>query len=52
MVRDGFEPGQLANASDENSAAIDPEEDEIDGNARTTGHYGSLDDRDVWKSGE
>ena len=49
VVRDGFEPGRLENASDENIAA-DDEHDESNGKAKAPAKYGSLDDGHVWNS--
>lgn len=52
MLREGFEPGQLENASDENVAVEDPKEDGIDGKAKASTGYGNLDDGNVWKASE
>ena len=49
VVKDGFEPGQLENASDENIAA-DDEQDKSGSKAKAPARYGSLDEGHVWNT--
>lgn len=50
VVRDGFEPGQLDNASDENITYDDDEQNKSNGKSKEPAKYDSLDDRHVWDS--
>lgn len=50
IVREGFEPGQLDNASDENVTKVDDERSQGNGKANSSTEYGNLDDQHIWDS--
>lgn len=52
VVREGFEPGQLDNASDENTTEADNEYSGSNSKAKGQAEYSNLDDRHVWSSND
>lgn len=52
VVREGFEPGQLDKATDENATNADNEYNGSNGKAKGQPEYSNLDDRQVWSSND